>query len=205
MRVKRGLAALALLLASAAAGAAALDQLDRFLETTRSYRAEFSQRVVAKGGRKPQISAGTLAILRPGKLRWEVLRPYPQLVVGDGERFWIYDPELRQVTVRKAGEAIGSSPAALLSGSEDLRKNFALAEAGEADGLEWAEARPRAADSGFERLRLGFSGGELKAMELHDQFGQVTTVEFTRVERNPKLAPSLFRFVPPSGADVVGE
>jgi outer membrane lipoprotein carrier protein len=203
--VKRGLAALALLLASAAAGAAALDQLDRFLETTRSYRAEFSQRVVAKGGRKPQISAGTLAILRPGKLRWEVLRPYPQLVVGDGERFWIYDPELRQVTVRKAGEAIGSSPAALLSGSEDLRKNFALAEAGEADGLEWAEARPRAADSGFERLRLGFSGGELKAMELHDQFGQVTTVEFTRVERNPKLAPSLFRFVPPSGADVVGE
>ncbi len=203
--MKRGLAALALLLASAAAGAAALDQLDRFLETTRSYRAEFSQRVVAKGGRKPQISAGTLAILRPGKLRWEVLRPYPQLVVGDGERFWIYDPELRQVTVRKAGEAIGSSPAALLSGSEDLRKNFALAEAGEADGLEWAEARPRAADSGFERLRLGFSGGELKAMELHDQFGQVTTVEFTRVERNPKLAPSLFRFVPPSGADVVGE
>ncbi|MBP6036857.1 MAG: outer membrane lipoprotein chaperone LolA [Azonexus sp.] len=196
---------MALLLASAAAGAAALDQLDRFLETTRSYRAEFSQRVVAKGGRKPQISAGTLAILRPGKLRWEVLRPYPQLVVGDGERFWIYDPELRQVTVRKAGEAIGSSPAALLSGSEDLRKNFALAEAGEADGLEWAEARPRAADSGFERLRLGFSGGELKAMELHDQFGQVTTVEFTRVERNPKLAPSLFRFVPPSGADVVGE
>ncbi len=138
-------------------------------------------------------------------MRWEVLRPYPQLVVGDGERFWIYDPELRQVTVRKAGEAIGSSPAALLSGSEDLRKNFALAEAGEADGLEWAEARPRAADSGFERLRLGFSGGELKAMELHDQFGQVTTVEFTRVERNPKLAPSLFRFVPPSGADVVGE
>lgn len=203
--MKRGLAALALLLASAAAGASALDQLNRFLEATRSFQADFSQRVVAKGGRKPQVSAGTLAIVRPGKLRWEVLRPYPQLVVGDGERFWIYDPELKQVTVRKAGEAIGSSPAALLSGSEDLRKNFVLSEAGEADGLEWAEARPRASDSGFERLRLGFSGGELKAMELHDQFGQITTVEFSRVERNPKLAPSLFRFVPPSGADVVGE
>lgn len=203
--MKRSLVALALLLAPAAAGAAALDQLSRFFETTRSYQADFSQRVVAKGGRKPQVSAGTLAIVRPGKLRWEVLRPYPQLVVGDGERFWIYDPELKQVAVRKAGEAIGSSPAALLSGSEDLRKNFVLSEAGEADGLEWAEARPRASDSGFERLRLGFSGGELKAMELHDQFGQITTVEFSRVERNPKLAPSLFRFVPPSGADVVGE
>ncbi len=192
-------------LAASLAQAGGVSQLHRFLETTRSYRADFTQLVVNKSGRKPQPSAGQLAILRPGRLRWEISTPYPQLMVGDGDRFWIYDPELKQVTVRKAGEAIGSSPAALLAGRDSLEKNFVLQDAGEAEGLEWVEARPRAADTGFEKLRLGFLGGDLKAMELFDNFGQTTLIRFTRAERNPALPADLFRFVPPPGADVVGD
>ncbi|MBT9521446.1 MAG: outer membrane lipoprotein chaperone LolA, partial [Dechloromonas sp.] len=145
------------------AHAGAVDQLHDFLKSTRTLKADFSQMVIGKNGRKPQQSSGTVAISRPGKLRWEILKPYPQLVVGDGEKVWIHDPDLQQVTVRKAGQAIGGSPAALLSGSNELEKNFTLKEAGEAEGLAWVEATPKAGDSGFEAVRLGFAGNDLKA------------------------------------------
>ncbi len=117
----------------------------------------------------------------------------------------LHDPELQQVTVRKADKALGASPAALLSGSNDLEKNFSLKEAGEADGLAWVEAIPKASDSGFEKVRLGFAGQELRAMELVDSFGQTTLVRFAKMERNPSLPPATFKFSPPAGADVIGE
>lgn len=187
------------------AHAGAIDQLRGFLSDTRSYKADFEQAVIGRNGRKPQESSGTLAIQRPGKLRWEVVKPYPQLVVGDGEKIWIHDPELQQVTVRKAGQALGGSPAALLAGSNELEKNFTLREAGEADGLAWVEAVPKVADSGFEKVRIGMAGREMKAMELHDNFGQTTHIRLLRSERNPALAAGLFRFKPPAGSDVIGE
>ena len=117
------------------AQAGAIDQLHHFLQSTRTLKAEFNQSVIGKNGRKPQESSGLLALSRPGKLRWEIQKPYPQLVVGDGEKIWVHDPELQQVTVRKAGQAIGSSPAALLAGNNELEKNFVLREAPAADGL----------------------------------------------------------------------
>lgn len=202
---------LAALLAAAllpgAAQASGVAKLKSFLDNTRSLRAEFVQTVVAKSGRKPQNSAGLMMFQRPGKFRWQVEKPYPQLMVGDGEKFWIYDPELKQVTVKKMGKTLGATPAALLAGegSASLEKNFTLAEGGERDGLEWVEATPRSADSGFEKVRLGFAGDNLRAMELLDSFGQTTALIFNRVERNPSLAPGLFRFTPPPGADVAGE
>ncbi|MFN4326297.1 MAG: outer membrane lipoprotein chaperone LolA [Azonexus sp.] len=196
---------LALALLPALAQAGAIDQLHDFLKNTRSFKADFSQVLLAKNGRKPQQSSGTVAVARPGKLRWEIVKPYPQLVVGDGERFWIHDPELQQVTVRKADKALGASPAALLSGSNDLERNFNLREAGEADGLAWVEATPKTGDSGFERVRLGFAGPELQAMALFDSFGQTTLVRFSRIERNPNLPAATFRFSPPAGADLIGE
>ncbi len=187
------------------AHAGAIEQLRGFLDETRSFRADFAQAVVSRNGRKPQESSGTLAIQRPGKLRWEILKPYPQLVVGDGQKIWIHDPELQQVTVRKSGQALGGSPAALLAGSNELEKNFTLQEAGEADGLAWVEAIPKNPESGFEKVRIGLLGKDLKAMELFDNFGQTTHIRLSRNERNPTLPAGLFRFVPPAGADVIGQ
>jgi outer membrane lipoprotein carrier protein len=203
--LKKGLLAAAIAVLPLLAEAGAIDQLHQFLQTTRTLKAEFAQTVIARNGRKPQQSSGQVAISRPGKLRWEIQKPYPQLVVGDGEKIWIYDPELQQVTVRKAGQAIGGSPAMLLSGNNDLEKNFTLKEAGSEDGLNWVEATPKAGDSGFEKVRLGFAGSDLKAMELHDSFGQTTVIRFSKLERNPALPAASFKFAPPAGVDVVGE
>lgn len=201
------LLALLLALSASAARADAVDRLRHFLETTKLLRADFSQTVLPKNGRKPQFSSGSMAIARPHKFRWQIDKPYPQTIVGDGEKVWLHDPELNQVTVKKQGAALAGSPAALLAGEgvAALEKHFTLKDAGSKDGLEWLEAIPKAADTGFERVRLGFAGNELRAMELTDSFGQQTSLLFSRMEKNPPLAASVFRFTPPKGADVLGE
>ncbi len=189
--------------------AGAIERLHQFLENTKSLRADFSQIVVARNGKRPQQSSGVMIFSRPGKFRWQIEKPYSQLLVGDGEKVWIYDPDLKQVTVKKFNAALGGTPAALLAGElggkNTLEKNFTLREDGEREGLEWLEALPKTQENGFEKLRLGFAGAELKAMELLDNFGQTTSLHFSNLERNPTLAAALFRFTPPPGADVIGE
>lgn len=182
-----------------------LAQLRQFMDGTRSARGSFNQQVLSKSGRKPQQASGTFAFSRPGKFRWTYEKPYAQLLVGDGSKLWAWDQELNQVTAKKLGQALGSTPAAILAGDNSLEKNFTLKDDGTADGLEWVEARPKADDSSFERIRMGFSGGQLKAMVLHDNFGQTTSLSFLQMERNPTLDAGLFRFVPPKGADVIGD
>jgi outer membrane lipoprotein carrier protein len=193
------------LLVWGSAHAAAIDKLNRFLETTRTFSADFAQIVVAKNGRRPQQAAGTMLIARPGKFRWQIEKPYLQLLVGDGARVWMYDPDLKQATVKTMDAALGGTPAALLVGTDTLEKNFDLSEIGEREGLEWLEARPRSPDGGFEKLELGFSGEDLKAMELYDNFGQTTSIVFSRPRRNPDLPAVSFTFAPPPGVDVIGE
>jgi outer membrane lipoprotein carrier protein len=185
--------------------AAAIDRLGEFVQATRSGRVTFEQLVTSKSGRKPERASGSFAFSRPGKFRFTYLKPYEQVIVGDGEKLWFYDKDLNQVTVRKLGNALGATPAAILAGSNDLAKNFVLADLSDRDGLEWLEAKPIARDTGFEIIKLGFSGANLAAMELHDTFGQVTMLRFSRIERNPVLPAELFRFTPPPGADLIGE
>ena len=203
--MKRLVISLAAMCLAVSAQAGAIDKLNRFLDTTRTLRADFAQIVVAKNGKRPQQSVGVMMVSRPGKFRWQIDKPYSQLLVGDGEKIWMYDPDLRQVTVKKMDAALGSTPAALLVGGSTLEKNFTLRELGEREGMEWLEATPKSPDSGFEKLQVGFVGDDLKAMELFDNFGQVTSLVFSNVQRNPSLPAANFRFVPPAGADVIGE
>lgn len=187
------------------ATASSVESLKGFLNQTTSVKARFAQMVLDKNMKLLQQSTGTMQFLRPGKFRWEYTKPYEQTIVGDGAKLWIYDKDLNQVTVRKLDGAIGSSPAALLAGSNEIEKNFTLTNIGRQEGLDWLEARPKAQDTAFERIRLGFSKAGLEAMELRDQFGQITVIKFADVERNPALAPEVFKFAPPKGADLISD
>lgn len=188
------------------AHAAATDKLKNFIASTHSGRADFTQLVLDKNGKKIQSASGTMQFVRPGKFRWVYQKPYEQLIVGDGERFWLHDVELNQVTVKKLDAALGSSPAALLSGSNEIERGFALKDTGNRDDLDWLQALPKAKDTSFERILMAFNAqSDLVIMELYDAFGHKTVLRFTGMQRNPQLAPSLFRFVPPKGADVLGE
>ena len=186
--------------------ASAINSLNAFIQDTRTVRAVFLQTVLDKNARVVQKGGGTMQFERPGKFRWVYEKPYEQLIVGDGTRIWFYDRDLNQVTERKLDLAIGSSPAALLAGSNGIETSFDLTEIGLQGDTEWLEAKPKAKEGTFEWVRLGFTReGVLKAMELHDNFGQTTVLTFSRLEQNPKLAPELFKFNPPEGADVISD
>ena len=187
------------------AGAASLERYKTFLNGTHSARAQFEQKVYDRGGKLTQESRGSFVFQRPGRFRWVYDKPTDQVIVGDGQRVWIYDRQLNQVTVRKLESALGSTPAALLAGASGIEKAFELSDAGEKDGLEWMDAKPREREAGFERVRMGFNGEGLQAMELTDNFGQTTVLRFTKLVRNPQVNASEFRFDPPKGADVLGD
>ena len=196
--------ALAALLPPALAHAAgSIEKLKAFAAQTQSARANFSQTVRDKDGRTIQSASGKLMFARPGKFRWEYESPSQQIIVGDGEKLWFYDKDLNQVTVKKLEGALESSPAALLAGSNDIEQYYNLDAKGEKDGLDWLEAYPRDSDSMFSKVRMGLSGNVLDTMALYDQMGQVTTIRFSKLQRNPKLAEKLFTFTPPTGADVI--
>ena len=201
----RGIAVAALAFVTCTAAASGLDQLHAFLEGTQSAQGTFRQVVVKKDRSASQTSSGTFAFRRPGKFRWAYDKPFDQLIVGDGEKVWVYDRDLNQVMVRKLDAALGATPAALLAGDNALEKNFTLVAGGEADGVEYVNATPKSAESQFTRIRLGFVDSLPRRMELTDAFGQATELTFSDVRRNPKLAGDVFQFTPPKGADVVGQ
>ena len=198
-----GVSVLSMAYAPTCAAASALEQLREFASSTRAARGEFTQVQALSNGRSGASSSGTFAFIRPGRFRWEVTRPIEQVTVSDGERVHFYDKDLRQVTVRKMNEAIGSTPAAILFGSNDLEANFIIKDAGAADGLDWLTAQPRSKESGFELIRIGFRAGLPEAMDVRDAFGQTTRFTFRAIERNPALDQGLFRFVAPKGVDVI--
>ena len=194
-----------LLLAPTLGFGASVDDLKNLLNQTTTAKARFAQAVLDKNNKTLQQATGTMEFSRPGRFRWEYNKPYEQTIVGDGSRLWIYDKDLNQVTVRKLDRALGASPAALLAGSNEIEKSYALKAAGNDGGLEWLEATPRAQDTAFQRIRLGLSKSGLEAMELYDQFGQTTVIKFSELQRNAKIPAESFKFTPPKGADVISE
>ena len=193
------------------AQAGAIEKLQSFIAATHSAQANFTQQVLDQNGKKIQSASGIMQFQRPGKFRWSYQKPYEQLIVGDGEKFWLYDVDLNQVTVKKLDAALGSSPAALLSGSNEIERGFTLTESSNKDGLEWLQATPksqgkREQDNSFEKILMAFDAqSELVVMELKDMFGHKTVLNFSAMQRNPKIPEQQFRFTPPKGADVIGE
>ena len=187
------------------ASASALDQFKTFVATTKSAKGEFSQHQVKVTDDKAGISkrsSGSFVFSRPGKFIWTYHKPYEQVIQADGNQVYIYDKDLNQVTIRKLGNAISASPAAILFGNNDLSKNFSLVDGGAKQGIEWLEATPKAKDTSFERIGIGMKNGVPVAMELRDSFGQVSVLTFHSFVRNPPVKPNQFKFVPPKGADV---
>jgi outer membrane lipoprotein carrier protein len=203
--IRNALISLLLLAFAAPALADAKARLEAFVDSTKGLKANFTQTVIDRAGRKTQEASGNLYFSRPGKFRWVYQKPYAQLIVGDGKKLWIHDEDLDQVTVRKLDQALGDSPAALLAGDNNIEKLFNLKDAGVKDGLEWLEATPKSKEGSFEKVRMGFKGDDLQIMELKDNFSQTTFLRFSNLQRNPAMGANLFRFSPPKGADVIGD
>ncbi len=199
-------AAAMLLFMPFSAHAGAIEKLKTFIAQTHSAEADFTQDVLDQNGKRIQNATGVMQFQRPGKFRWTYQKPYEQIIVGDGRKFWLYDKDLNQVTVKSLDAALGSSPAALLAGNNEIEKGFVLKESGTREGLDWLEATPRGQDSSFSSVYMAFNDkAGLVVMELDDAFGHKTVLHFSNMRANPKFPAREFSFTPPEGADVVGE
>jgi len=188
---------------AAAAHANGLDDFLAFNAATKTATARFEQQVLDRSGKVVETATGTFVFARPGKFRWTYEKPHKQLLVADGTRLFIHDPDLNQVTVKRVDKAISSTPAALLAGKDDITQLFTLRDAGTQDGIAWVEATPKEKDTGFEQVRLGLKGRTLVAMELRDQLGGHTVLHFSDLKPNAAVPPDAFKFVAPKGADVI--
>ncbi|MGL6110984.1 MAG: outer membrane lipoprotein chaperone LolA [Rubrivivax sp.] len=185
-----------------ASRADALDTLREFVRDVKSGRAAFTQTVTSADGAKKKVSSGSFEFARPNRFRFGYAKPFEQLIVSDGQKVWIYDADLNQVSVRKLTQALGATPAALLAGAS-LEKEFELAAQATKDGIDWVLATPRQKDGAFQSMRIGFRGKELAAVEILDSFGQRSLLQFSQYVPNAAIAEHSFRFVPPPGADVI--
>lgn len=196
------LLALGLGLGSAPVRADAVQALRDFVSGAPAGEAEFRQTVTSPDGTRVRRSSGHFAFQRPNRFRFDYEQPYQQHIVADGQRVWVHDPELEQVTVRSSPQALGETPAALLAGAS-IDDGFVLAALPERDGLRWVRATPRTTGGGFQWMQVGFAGPSPAVIELLDAFGQRTELRFSAFRILPALAPERFRFTPPPGTSVL--
>jgi outer membrane lipoprotein carrier protein len=203
-------ATLALTALAAAAHAGGMESLENFIRSAKSGRAEFTQVITAppKDGQaaRTKTSSGTFEFQRPSRFRFEYRKPFEQTIVADGQTLWLHDKDLNQVTQRKQAKVLGSTPAALIAASPDvetLKKDFELQPLPDKDGLQWLQATPRQKDGQLARMKVGFRGDQLAALEILDSFGQHSVLTFNGMQLNTGVNADAFRFQPPKGADVV--
>lgn len=196
---------LACLFASSA-GAGVSEYLSHFFNDVRTYQALFQQVVLDEGFNPIEESSGRVLIKRPGRFRWDYEPPNAHKIIADGEKVWIYDVELEQVTVRSLKAAVGSTPAGLLAGGAEINEEFEVKDLGEVNGpLHWVRLMPKSEDVGFEDIRIGFEDGRLRVMELIDGLGQTTRITMTEGVENESIPDARFDFTPPEGVDVIDE
>ena len=206
LRFARGLMLGLVLAAGTVAADDSVVRVEKYLGSLKTLRADFVQVVRDRQGQITNRATGTLSIARPDRFRWDYRQPYLQTIVADGRRLWLYDADLEQVTVRPLEQGLGSTPAMLLSGAGKAADAFAAGSTERRDEYTWCELIPKQRGSDFERVALAFNAkGELAAMELVDKLGQATEIGLRGVVRNGKVDESAFQFVPPRGADVIGD
>jgi len=183
---------------------AGLDALNRFHKEVNAFQADFSQVLKDAMGNTVQESSGKVWIKRPGLFRWEYSDPYPQVIVADGERIWIHDPELDQVTVKEAAKAMGNAPALVLSGKHPLSRDFKLTEIDRGDNLQWVSLVPKKEDTEFSEISVAFDQSKISVLELKDNLGQRTQIRFHQLKINTIVDDKKFRFTMPPGTDLIG-
>lgn len=181
-----------------------LDQLNQFIDSLSTFKADFEQTLYAEDSTPLQVSKGNLTIKKPGRFIWNYLEPQQQQIIADGEKIWMYDIELEQVTVNDISERTAGSPLAVLVGEAEITEEFEIAELGLSEGINWLELKPRSANADFELVFLGLGAEGLAVMELRDNFGQATQILFSNKQSGLPLSDDLFEFTPPEGVDVIG-
>jgi chaperone LolA len=176
--------------------------LDDYLANFKTLQAQFEQTVTDEQGQRRETSQGTVYLERPGKFHWEYVKPYEQSIIGDGQKVWIYDKDLEQITIKPIAGVLNSAPALILGNQVHVDEKYNVTEMGEKDGVQWISLVPKDASHDYAGIKLGFEKSNLREMELADNFGQTTHLKFKDERRNVSIDAAEFTFTPPAGVDV---
>lgn len=179
-------------------------RFNAFMKDVKTLEAFFTQEVVSENGQIGKMTTGTLKLSRPGKFHWEYVNPVPQQIISDGKKVWVYDEQLEQVTIKPISAALGASPAAILTSSRDIQKDFNVKELPARENMKWVELRPKSSETDFDRILVGMDDLGIQGMDLYDQFGRRTMIRFQESRVNQPIPGNFFDFVPPAGTDVIG-
>lgn len=180
-------------------------RLEKFLDNTKSMSARFQQKLVDQYGYLLQQSAGSLSMQRPGKFRWDYILPYPQNIISNGKKIWMYDSELEQVNVRPYEQVLASSPVNLLDKNQKLDIEFIVKAMPVSEDQEWVKLIPKNTESDFREMQVGLLNGKIKTMRFIDNFNQQTEIGFEQLEVNPVFKADYFEFDAPQGTDIIGD
>jgi len=184
----------------------AANNLAEKISQLRTYQAEFEQRVNNEAGKEIDFSSGVFLIEKPNHFRWQINQPYEQLIVADGDHIFTHDPDLEQVTIQNQSQLVADSPLLFLtSNAQELQSSFDITQielAEKKDGFLFY-LKPKGDGGVFESVHILFEKNTMKELLMQDTLGQQTSVQFSNIQINQKLEPSLFSFVIPEGIDVV--
>ncbi len=182
----------------------ATDNLINTFANIKTFQASFVQSLYGNNDTLIQKSTGLVHIQKPGKFRWDYRQPFEQLILSNSKELWIFDVEMDQATVKPVDNLLSSAPATLLGSNKPINETFNLQDEGERNGLTWVALTPKEKESDFNKILVGMDKAKIKVMQLNDNFGQVTQIQFNQIQTNITLDKSLFEFVPPKGVDVLG-
>ena len=180
-------------------------ELTNYLSNLHTFEGGFIQSVFSSNNKTKQNSKGLIVVKSPDNFYLEYNEPYKLIYVADGKKLWSYDEDLEQVVVKEQGDLLINTPAMLLGNPKDLTESYRIEETGLIDGWLWFELTPKNENNNFESVSLAFESHELKAMEMRDNFGQVTRLEFNNIKKNPVLSKNQFKFIPPKDVDIIGQ
>lgn len=177
------------------------------LNSIKTMQSTFTQTIYDNLNKPIQKSYGKMAMQRPGKFRWDVTKPIPQLVVANDTRLWIYDRDLDQVTIRSLKKTAGETPALLLSHVDaTIDKDFSVKQIpATTAGEQWYQLTPKNPDSAFAEIQMRFAHGAITEMHMQDHIGHTTVIKFQNIKTNINVSSSLFDFKPPANADVIDD
>jgi outer membrane lipoprotein carrier protein len=177
-------------------------------DTIRDFEADFTQ--TYQGGllRTKTTEQGTVAIKRPGKMRWVYTKPERKEFVSDGKQIFSYIPQDKQVIVSPMPADAQTTPALFLTGRGHLVRDFTASFAdvtGAPSGSRGLKLVPRKADPEIESLTLAVDPATFQIRQLIavDRQGGQSTFTFTNLKENRNLSDKIFDFQVPRGVDVI--